>query len=152
GCDGHAALAVLCRGSGDRRAGATLLPLVQGRQEQGQCEQRHEDGSVHRHRSLRDSYRERRDQTKVRFPDSFRNVNAVLRRSALATFEHWVIVWMTQCSNLGVWRLGCHTPSPTWMFMYDHELDRNVDRVAQRQAGAFNLDQLRRAGGGPNAG
>lgn len=37
------------------------------------------------------------------------------------------------------------------MSMYDHELDRRVDLLAAKQAGAFNLRQVRAAGGGPNA-
>lgn len=35
--------------------------------------------------------------------------------------------------------------------MYDHQLDRRIDRIAQKQCGAFSLEQLRAAGGGPNA-
>lgn len=35
--------------------------------------------------------------------------------------------------------------------MYDHELDRRIDAIARRQGGAFNLDQLRTAGGDDDA-
>src|SRR5882757_4354692 len=35
--------------------------------------------------------------------------------------------------------------------MYDHGLDRTIDRIARKQSGAFNLDQLRRVGGDSDA-